>query len=188
MAPKDLASMKRTTSSAAPTSFAFDWTTAYEEHHQVVLHVLQAEGLSAEEAREFAQAAWVRLFERFQAGPRQPSSVAGLVIVTARNLFIDAYRRRSKWPEVQFHPDLGVGPEDLALTYERRALLRLIEHVLGGMAARDAAVFISVAVEERSIEAVAAEHRLGRSQTYAIVARVRASLKRWMTSHRRRDL
>lgn len=155
----------------------FDWPEAVERHGLTVLARLQAEGLSWADAHEYAQAAWVRLFERYQHVPVEQLKLPGLVIVVARNLFIDDYRRQLKRQEAEA-PLSEAGAHDPARLHECRTLLESVNEQLARIGGRDSDIFWAVVVEERGVDDVAAEFGLRRSQTYAVVARVRSKLKR----------
>ncbi len=76
------------------------WEQLVAQHSHRVVVALLARGLRIDRAREFAQAAWARLFERQQAGELSRLELPGLAITTAHRLALDDARRPSHTDEL----------------------------------------------------------------------------------------
>ncbi|MEM6925810.1 MAG: hypothetical protein AAF602_02680, partial [Myxococcota bacterium] len=101
----------------------------------------------------------------------------GMVVVVARNLWLDEQRRRARRPRASLDDVEPAEPIQTSSRLEGRHLLRTVERRLSELDPRDAAIFEDVVLAERPVREVAAEHGIGRTQAYAVVAWVRKALQ-----------
>ncbi|MEO0605589.1 MAG: sigma-70 family RNA polymerase sigma factor [Myxococcota bacterium] len=162
---------------AAPPRTKCEWNAVLSKHMPTVIRRLCARGISSEDAHEFAQAAWLRIFERCRDARQARLELPGMVVVVARNLWLDEQRRRARRPRTSLD---DIEPAERIQTSSRlegRQLLRTVERRLSDLDPRDSTIFEDVVLAERPIREVAAEHGIGRSQAYSIVAWVRKVLQ-----------
>ncbi len=69
------------------------WDTEVRRHNRKVVTVLLARGVRLPDAKDLAQEAWARLFEKWRSGQLERLELPGLVIRQA--LFLAADRRRA---------------------------------------------------------------------------------------------
>ena len=124
----------------------------YERHRLALYRYLRAWGSSEDEAADLTAAAFERAFRAFSA-PRPPDVSRAWLVRVARNLAIDAARRRDVasrglrfWPRGELAPDpadLVIGDETDRLLAQRVAALpgaqreAIVLRYAGGLSARE---------------------------------------------------
>lgn len=111
---------------------AAPWGDLIRAHDHAVRMSLLALGLRPDRAREIAQAAWLRLMERHQAGDLVTIELPGLAIRQARFLALDELRRdaaeRRRADEID--PDDATAADALERQLASRELLDRVVAVL----------------------------------------------------------
>lgn len=106
----------------APAPSRGEWNALVAQHQRAVLRALLARGIRLDGAKDLAQAAWAKLWERQLAGGLARLELPGLAIRQA--LFLAADERRAAKPLANAPADPAWDPEGRLLS---RAQLRQIQ-------------------------------------------------------------
>src|SRR5580692_7937014 len=107
-----------------PAADRAHWNGLVERHDRAVLRVLLARGIRVDRARDLAQSAWAKLWEKQIAGLLPRLELPGLAIRQA--LFLAADERRTERPTEALSAQLGVSassPEAHVLSRQQLALI-----------------------------------------------------------------
>lgn len=154
------------------------WDSIIATHDRRVILLLLAMGLRIDEAKELAQATWLRLMEQHDRGALARLEFPGLALRQARFLALDELRRRGKTALVA-EPTDGIAPLPSAeTTLIRREELTCVLTTLARCSTAEQRVFRTV-YEEPGISHAEAAARLGVSvqRVRQVICEVRKKLR-----------
>lgn len=160
---------------------------AFQDCYQDLVRFLARRTGNAQDARELAHDAWVRLAERTD-GPQAdaPPAARAYVYAVAENIAIDHLRRRQRGAE-RFAATEGPPPEpqaaDVAERFSHQQALDAVAQALHQLPARSQAIFLADRLEGASHAELAAQHGISVKTVEREVMRamdgVEAALRRW---------
>ncbi len=154
------------------------WDSIIATHQRRVILLLLAMGLRIDEAKELAQATWLRLMEQHDRGALARLEFPGLALRQARFLALDELRRRGRTALVA-EPAEGMAlAPSMETTLIRRQDLARVMTTLARCSATEQRVFRAV-YEEPGIPHAEAAARLGLSvqRVRQVMCEVRKKLR-----------
>lgn len=160
---------------------------AFQESYQDLVRFIARRTGNAQDARELAHDAWLRLAERTGSpGTDAPPVARAYVYAVAENIAIDHLRRRQRGAE-RFAATDGPPPEprtvDVAERLSHQQALDAVANALQQLPARSQAIFLADRLEGASHAELAAQHGISVKTVEREVMRamdgVEAALHRW---------
>lgn len=168
--------------STPPGSLPIAWEPSIAAHDRRVLLLLLAMGLRIDQAKEIAQATWMRLFEQQQSGRLPRVELPGLALRQARFLALDELRRQGRSVELSaIEPELESGAPSAETTLIQRQELERALAALERCSPSARRVFLAVYEAPEASHADAAQ-RLGLSiqRVRQVLCEVRKRLRQAM--------
>ncbi len=153
-----------------------DWASLIAAHGHAVVLALLRRGLRLDEARELAQAAWLKVMEKDSATAFARLDLPGLVITQANFLFVDQTRAAARRPAVAVVAvDSSQSAEDAVISHEQ---VRMAQRIWSTCSPQAQRVFL-LAYEEPTLSHAALADRLGLSvqRVRQVLCEVRAKLR-----------